>query len=176
MQENRESLKSVQGTDRYARQRFTFKDELVLAVLPTLTILGVLLFVEILDRQRLLFSALAASAFLIYLDPMHGTNAIRSLVISHLGAATVGLLIYQVLGPGYLSGGGAMILTILFMILLDVVHPPAVSTSLIFAFRAGDETNLVIFALAVGVTAVLVLLERSALWLLARHPKPPKTG
>jgi uncharacterized membrane protein len=69
-----------------------------------------------------------------------------------------------------------MIATILFMILLDVVHPPAVSTSLIFAFRVGDETNLVLFALAVGVTAALILLERSLLWLLARHPKPPKAG
>ncbi len=68
-----------------------------------------------------------------------------------------------------------MIVTILFMILLDVVHPPAVSTSLIFAFRAGDETNLVLFALAVGVTAALILLERSLLWLLARHSKRTKT-
>lgn len=175
MQENRESLKPMEGANRPVRRRLTFKHELVLAVLPTLTVLGVLLFVEILNRQRLLFSALAASAFLIYLDPLHGTNAIRTLVVSHLGAATVGLLSYQALGPGYFSGGGAMIVTILFMILLDVVHPPAVSTSLIFAFRAGDETNLVLFALAVGVTAALILLERSLLWLLARHSKRTKT-
>jgi len=174
MQENRESLKLMEGANRPVRRRLTFKHELVLAVLPTLTVLGVLLFVEILNRQRLLFSALAASAFLIYLDPLHGTNAIRTLVVSHLGAATVGLLSYQALGPGYFSGGGAMIVTILFMILLDVVHPPAVSTSLVFAFRADDETNLVLFALAVGVTAALILLERSLLWLLTRHSKRAK--
>jgi len=175
MQQNRESLKPVKGASRSPRRRLTFKDELLLAVLPTVTVLGVLLFVEILNRQRLLFSALAASAFLIYLDPLHGTNAIRTLVTSHLGGAAIGLLAYQALGPGYFSGGGAMIFTILFMILLDAVHPPAVSTSLIFAFRVGDETNLILFALAVGVTAVLIFLERSLLWLLARHSKKSKS-
>jgi CBS-domain-containing membrane protein len=176
MEEKLESLKPMKGANRSVRRRLSFKQELVLVVLPTVTVLGVLLFVEILNRQRLLFSALAASAFLIYLDPLHNTNAVRTLVASHLGAATIGLLTYKVLGPGYFSGGGAMIATIMFMILLDVLHPPAVSTSLIFAFRVGDETNLVLFALAVGVTAALILLERSLLWLLARHPKPPKAG
>jgi hypothetical protein len=63
-----------------------------------------------------------------------------------------------------------MLVTISLMILLDRVHPPAVSTSLIFAFRAGDETNLMLFALAVGMTALLVILERFILWQLARYP------
>jgi starch phosphorylase len=35
----------------------------------------------------------------------------------------------------------------------DAVHPPAVSTSLSFALRAGNENNLVLFALAVIPTA-----------------------
>jgi hypothetical protein len=58
---------------------------------------------------------------------------------------------------------------IVLMIVLDVVHPPAVSTSLTFALRAGPESNLAIFGLAVGVTAVLILLERAMLWLLAHY-------
>lgn len=62
-----------------------------------------------------------------------------------------------------------MTATIAFMILLDVVHPPAASTSLIFAFRAGDDTNLLLFAFAVGITAVLVILERSALWMMSSY-------
>lgn len=90
-------------------------------------------------------------------------------MISQLMAACVGFMAYLVLGQGYVSGGTAMIVTIVLMILLDVVHPPAVSTSLSFALRAGNENNLVIFGLAVGVTATLVLLERVALWVLARY-------
>lgn len=46
---------------------------------------------------------------------------------------------------------------------------PAVATSLSFAFRAGNEKNLVLFGLAVGITAMLVVIERFTLWLLARY-------
>jgi hypothetical protein len=61
--------------------------------------------------------------------------------------------------------------TIFLMIVADVVHPPAVSTSLSFAFRAADESNLVLFGLAVGIIVMLVVLQKTVLWLLARlHP------
>jgi CBS-domain-containing membrane protein len=164
-----EGLNSLEpgGTQR-ARKHLTWRDEFVLALLPTATVLVVFLMVESFASQRFLFASLAASAFLIYLDPEHGTNRIRTLIIAQLLAAVLGLLTYVSFGPGYLSGAVAMVITIVLMILLDALHPPAVSTSLIFAFRAGDETNLFIFALAVAMTAVLVFLERSALWLLAR--------
>lgn len=46
------------------------------------------------------------------------------------------------------------------------MHPPAVATSLSFALKAGNENNLILFGLAVGITAVLVGLEHFALWLL----------
>ena len=84
-------------------------------------------------------------------------------------AATIGLISYLVLGSGYLSGGIAMVLTIILTIILDVVHPPAVSTSLSFALRAGNENNWVLFGLAVIIIALLVVLERFALWILARY-------
>ncbi len=48
------------------------------------------------------------------------------------------------------------------------MHPPVVATALSFAFRAGPESNILLFALAVGLIAVLMLLERSSLWMLAR--------
>jgi hypothetical protein len=59
--------------------------------------------------------------------------------------------------------------TIVLMITLNVVHPPAVSTSLIFAFRVGDASNILVFGLAVAITAVLVGLEKTMLWMLARR-------
>lgn len=112
---------------------------------------------------------LASSAFLIYLDPQHGTNTVRTLVISQMLAATLGWLMYLAVGPGYLSGGTAMGMTIILMIVLDAMHPPAVSPALGFAFRAGDESNLVLYGLAVLLTAMLVVLQRAAIWLLARY-------
>ncbi|RAM48022.1 MAG: HPP family protein [Hapalosiphonaceae cyanobacterium JJU2] len=164
-------LESIKPGNSSKRRRLTLKGEFVLALMPTLIILTVLALVEVLSRQRLLFASLASSAFLIYLDPQHGTNTVRTLITSQMLAATIGLLTYLALGPGYLSGGSAMVLTIVLMILLDAVHPPAVSTSLSFALRAGHEKNLVLFSMAVGITAILVLLERCALWLLTYHSR-----
>ncbi len=137
----RESLQPIEGATRARRRRLTWRGELALGFLPTVTVLVVLGVVEVLSRQRLLFASLASSALLIYLDPQHGTNTPRTLFIAQLLAATVGLLTYLLCGPGYLAGGSAMLVTIVLMILLDVMHPPAVSTSLSFAFRAGNDNE-----------------------------------
>ncbi|MFB2938853.1 HPP family protein [Aerosakkonemataceae cyanobacterium BLCC-F154] len=169
MSDKRSSLKPIKGAKRALRRRLHLKGELVLAFLPTATILIVLGFVEVLSKQRLLFASLAASAFLIYLDPQHGTNSIRTLVMSQIFAATVGFITFTIFGSGYLSMGSAMIIVILFMILLDAVHPPAVATSLSFALKSDNENNLVLFSLAVGITAWLIVLERFTLWLLASY-------
>lgn len=171
MEHEQSSLKPIEGANRALRQRLDLKGELVLALLPTLTVLGVLVLVEVVAEQRLLFASLASSAFLIYLDPEHGTNAVRTLVASHMMAAVLGWTTFAVLGSGYLSGGMAMVAVIFLMIVLDVVHPPAVSTAMGFALRSGDGSNVLLFALAVAITAVLVLLQRSATWLLARSQK-----
>ena len=168
MSANLESLEPVPGADRSVRRRLALRHELVLALLPTVVVLLVLFFVEMLSEQRLLFASLASSAFLIYLDPEHGTNRVRTLVMSQSLAALIGFAAHYALGAGYASGGLAMVVTIFLMIVLDAVHPPAVATSLAFAFRAGDEGNLVIFAMAVGITATLVALERTAMWMMAR--------
>ena len=166
---NRESLEPIEGASRTARRRLSLKGEFLLALGPTVTVLLVLGLVEALSQQRLLFASLASSAFLIYLDPQHGTNTVRTLVVAQMLAALLGFATYLAFGGGYVSGGSAMVATIIAMILLDAVHPPAVATAMAFALRAGEETNLALFALAVGMTAVLVVLERLALWLLARY-------
>lgn len=166
MKSHRSSLKPLEGANRSLRKRLNWKGEMALAAAPTLVILSVFALVEVVTRQRLLFASLASSAFLIYLDPQHGTNTVRTLVISQIMAASIGFFTYMLLGSGYVSGGTAMITTIVLMILLDVMHPPAVATSLSFALKAANENNLILFGLAVGITAVLVGLERLALWLL----------
>ncbi|MBV9773938.1 MAG: HPP family protein [Gemmatimonadetes bacterium] len=168
MADDLRSLKPVEGAERGPRRRFGVPEELVLAMLPTATVLIVLAFVEMVTRQRLLFASLASSAFLIYLDPQHGTNSVRTLLISQMTAAVLGLGVFLLFGPGYLASGIAMVATIVLMIVLDAVHPPAVSTSLSFALRAGDAGNLALFGLALGVTALLVVLQRSATWMIAR--------
>ena len=173
MESKRESLEPIGVEDIQSRRRLPLRAEFALALLPTLVVLVVFSLVELLSRQRLLFASLASSAFLIYLDPQHGTNRVRTLVLSQMSAALIGFAAFAAFGSRhpYLGGGVAMVSTIALMILLDVVHPPAVSTSLAFAFRAGDESSVVIFGLAVLITAMLVGLQRAATWMLARSTR-----
>lgn len=168
MSGQRDSLQPIEGADRSLRRRLTLRQEFALALLPTATILAIFAFVEVLTSQRLLFASLASSAFLIYLDPQHGTNATRTLVASQALAAVVGWATFGLFDAGYVAGGSAMLITIVAMIAFDVVHPPAVATALSFAFRAGDASNLLLFGLAVAATALLVVLEQATLKLLAR--------
>ena len=162
------SLQPGDKITRTRRQHIGLKGELTLALLPTLVILTVLGLVEVFSRQRLLFASLASSAFLIYLDPQHGMNTIRTIVTAHMSAALTGFGLYVLLGPGYLAGGSAMVATIVLMILFDAVHPPAVSTALSFAFRTPPEQSLALFGMALALIAVLIVLERTSLWLLTR--------
>ena len=162
-----DSLKPIEGGNRSLRRRLDWKAEFVVALMPTAVVLIVLALVEALSDQRLLFASLASSAFLIYLDPEHGANRIRTLVLAQLAAATLGLITYLALGSTYTSAGTAMVLSIVLMIALDAVHPPAVATSVSFAWRAGDASNLLLFCLALAITAVLVVLQRVVLRLLA---------
>lgn len=164
----RESLRPSPPALRRERERLSLRGELALAALPTLTVLGVLAVTEALTAQRLLFASLASSAFLIYLDPEHGTNRVRALVVSQLLASVLGWATYAALGSGYSAAALALVGTILAMVLLDVVHPPAVSTAMSFALRAGDASNLALFVLALGITVVLVGLQRAAVWALVR--------
>jgi CBS-domain-containing membrane protein len=151
-----------------ARRRLGVRRELLLALAPTATVLLVLALVEAVTRQRLLFASLAASAFLIYLDPGHTVNKARTLIVSQVGGACIGMAASVTLGPGYVSAGSAMVLAIVAMIVLDVVHPPAVATTLGFGLKAGDATNLALFFLALAITVVLLGLQRLSLWLVTR--------
>ncbi|MBD2663932.1 hypothetical protein B6N60_05072 [Richelia sinica FACHB-800] len=169
MSEKRSSLKPLPGANRQLRRRLDWKGEIALATAPTAVVLLVMYFVEALTQQRLLFASLASSAFLIYLDPQHGTNAIRTLIIAQMMAAGIGFSTYIFFGGGYISGGLAMVTAIFLMIFLDVMHPPAVATSLSFALKANNVNNLVLFAWALAITSILVGLERYALWLLAHY-------
>ena len=165
---DQQSLKPLQGADRTGRKRLGLRGELLLALFPTATMLIVLALVEMLAHQRILFAALAGSAFLIYLDPMHGTNTIRTLAASHLSAAALGISAEWLLGSGYGAAGLAMVATILVMILLDIVHPPAIGTALTFAFRANSTSTIGLFLLALGMVVLLGIIEWVAQRLLSR--------
>lgn len=95
-------------------------------------------------------------------------NQARTLILSQLGSAIIGLLAYTAFGPGYVSAGLAMVLAIVAMVVLDVVHTPAVSTALSFGLRAGDADNLALFSFALAITVALLGLQKLMVWFLTR--------
>ncbi len=136
--------------------------------MPAATIIAVLILLESFSKQQLLFSSLASSAFLIYLDPRHPTNSIRTLSIAQMSAAVIGYLIYLLFGSGYLSAGISMIIVIVVMIAAKAMHPPAVSSAMIFAFQYTKPNTLLLFLFAVLLLALLIGLQRASLWLIRR--------
>lgn len=148
------------------RERRSLRASLALAVLPTVTILLVFAFVEAWSKRQLLFASLASSAFLIYIDPEHRTNSTRTLVIAQGMSALIGFTAHALCGPSFWGAGMAMVAVILCMILLDAMHPPAVSTALSFALSAGTGSGLALFMLCIGLIVLLVVLQRASLWLV----------
>ena len=169
-EQKRESSLERDGRDGgTGRKRLNLKGEFALALLPTVTVLVVFAFVQALGDRHLLFASLASSAFLIYLDPRHRANSVRTLVIAQTSAAVLGSLMFVVFGGGGLAAGGcAMVAAILVMILLDAMHPPAVSTALGFGFSAEQESHLLLFVLIIGVLVLLVVLQKFAVSVLER--------
>ncbi len=142
--------------------------ELILAALPTVTVLLVIALVGFLSSRAVLFTSLASSAFLIYINPSNKMNNGRTLVISQMVGALAGYASFTLLGKNYFGVGAAMILTIVLMIVLNAVHPPAVSTSLLFGLGGEFASDLALFALALLMTLMLILLQRSTLGLMSR--------
>ena len=132
----------------------------------------VLLFLEAFTKQRLLFSSLASSAFLIYLDPKHQTNQIRTLALAQTSAALIGFAIFAVIGTGYTAAALSMIIAITVMIVTKSMHPPAVSTALIFAFRQEATSNLLLFMFSLALLLILIVLQRLSLWLVRKAGAP----
>lgn len=150
------------------RRPFTLREEIVLALLPTITMLVVLFVIEAMAEQRILFASLASSAFLIYADPGHAINRVRVLLLAHGSAATIGVLVDILFGTGYGPAAVSMTATIFLTLALRAVHPPAIATALTFAFRPGNTDKWGIFMAALGIVAVLVVLQPVSARLLAR--------
>ncbi len=148
------------------RKRYDLKTEISLALLPTITMGLVLFLLEMYSKQHLLFASLASSAFLIYLDREHPTNSIYTLAMAQTSAALIGIGVIKLIGPGYTSAILSMVLAITFMVLLNVMHPPAVSTALTFAFETGKTMPL--FLIALGLLVVLVIIQKVSVWMINR--------
>jgi CBS-domain-containing membrane protein len=162
-----------QNASRHAHLRLSVRQQFGLAIMPTVVVLLMVGCLQALRNQPLIFTSLASSAFLVYLDPEHPTNRVRTFLIAQGSAALLGFGSVSLLGTGFLAPGVALVLTIVLIITLDAMHPPAMSTALSFAFHTSSLKTLAIFGLMMVVIASLVALQKAAFWLVQKASPPP---
>ncbi len=156
--------------------RRSLRTDLALAIMPTATVLTVFALVQTWSHQKLLFASLASSAFLIYVDPEHETNSLRTVVLAQGMAALVGFGAHALGHGSPWVAGAAMIAVIFAMIGLRLMHPPAVSTALSFALSAGTARAALLFAVSLALVAGLVLLQRALVVRIGRHAFAGRTA
>ena len=161
-----------QNASRHSHLRLSVRQQFGLAIMPTVVVLLMVGCVQALRNQPLIFTSLASSAFLVYLDPEHPTNRVRTFLIAQGSAALLGFGSVSLLGTGFLAPGVALVLTIVLIISLDAMHPPAMSTALSFAFHASSPKTLAIFGVTMVVIASLVALQKAAFWLVQKAGPP----
>lgn len=166
--EAKEIGKEFVETNAKRKRRFSLKNEIILAIMPTIMVMLVLVLVHDFSQRRILFASLASSAFLIYRDPLHSMNSLYSLLISQCTGAVSGVACYYLLGSDYLSAAVAMIITITICIGLNAIHPPAIGTALSFGFSSPKSDVFGLFFLALVMIAALVIIQQVSLWLLRR--------
>ena len=156
-----------QNASRHSHLRLSVRQQFGLAIMPTVVVLLMVGCVQALRNQPLIFISLASSAFLV--DPEHPTNRIRTFLIAQSSAAPLGFGSVSLLGTGLLAPGVALVLTIVLIITLDAMHPPAMSTALSLAFHTSSLKTLAIFGLTMVIMASLVTLQKAAFGLCRKQ-------
>ena len=162
-----------QNAYRNSHLRLSVRQQFGLAMMPTVVVLLMVSCVQALGNQPLIFTSLASSAFLVYLDPQHPATGVRTFLIAQGSAALLGFGSVSLLGTGFLTPGVALVLTMFLIIPLNAKHPPAISTALSFAFHKSSLKTLAIFGLTMLVIASLVALQKAALRLVQKADLPP---
>ena len=163
-----------QNASQHSHLRLSVRQKFGLAIMPTAVVLLMVGCLQALSEQCLIFASLASSAFLVYLDPKHPTNRVRTFLIAQGTSALLGFGSVSLLGTGFPAAGVATVLTVILIIPLDAMHPPAMSTALSFAFHTNSLKTLAIFGLAMVAMALLVALQKAVFRLMQQASPPAK--
>lgn len=118
----------------------------------------------------LLLGSFGASAVLIYGVIASPLAQPRNLVGGHVISAIVGVVVFQVLGGGFVAAGMSVSIAIAAMMLTDTVHPPGGATALI-AVVGGDQIHSLGFLYVLVPTALGAVLLLVIALLINNIPK-----
>jgi len=105
--------------------------KILISALAVGLVIGGLTYLEREVGTLLLLGTFGATSFLVFVYPDSYFSQPRNVLGAHIIGVTMGLLCFQFIGPQWWSLGIAVGLTVLFMKLFGLVHPPATSNSII---------------------------------------------
>ncbi|MGB9846247.1 MAG: HPP family protein, partial [Desulfotomaculales bacterium] len=106
----------------------------------------------------LLVPSFGATAVLVYGAVNSPFAQPRNVVGGHLVSAATGVLVYQLIGSGWLSLTLAVSLAILFMLLTRTVHPPGGATAFVAVWNGQGYLFILTPVLVGAVVLVLIAL------------------
>ncbi|MGQ9824510.1 MAG: HPP family protein [Desulfotomaculales bacterium] len=106
----------------------------------------------------LLVPSFGATAVLVYGAVNSPFAQPRNVVGGHLVSAATGVLVYQLMGSGWLSLTLAVSLAILFMLLTRTVHPPGGATAFVAVWNGQGYLFILTPVLVGAVVLVLIAL------------------
>jgi CBS-domain-containing membrane protein len=107
-----------------------------------------------------LLASLGGSAVFLFALTNAPAAQPRALLGGHLGGAFIGIMCYQLLGDAIWVYVLAQVLTLLFMLMFHVMHPPAGANPLIMITAHADMFSL----LATVLIGVMVLFVVAYIW------------
>ena len=152
------------GAERSGGAPSSHQQITVVSVATVLTVLAVIFVVQGVRHQPVLVTSLASSVFLLYWQPLNEVNRFKPLVFSHLIAMSVGYAASLVLPPPYASAAVALAVCVPLLSFLRLVHPPAISTSLVFSYRPQETSALSTFVVAIAVVVALAFVYLLLRW------------
>ena len=148
-------IKKFAGKQEKPPARSDLKKILISALAVGLVIAG-LTYVDREIGTLVLLGTFGATCFLVFVYPDSSFSQPRNVLGSHIIGATMGLLCFKFIGPQWWSLGIAVGLTVLFMKLLRVVHPPATSNSIV-VFLTNPTWFFLICPTIAGALIIIVL-------------------
>ncbi|MDX1664458.1 MAG: HPP family protein [Candidatus Promineifilaceae bacterium] len=147
-----------EGRKRRTIKRYSAEHLAAVAIATVLSVVAIIFVVQELATRPILVASLGSSAFLLYFQPRNEVNNFKPLVFGHLLAAVTGYGANLLFPEPYLSVASGLAVTVLLLAALRLVHPPAISTSLVFAYRPEQAVAIVTFGLTLAVVVALALI------------------
>ena len=151
-------MSSYTFRDGLIRFRARWKPYVLQSAVAGVTSFLILLFLSV--EHAVVIAAMGASAFIVFSRPFDLTARARNLIGGHMIGFTVGSLCALIPHEGTMVGLAvyslAVGLSVFFMVLLYMQHPPAAATALGMAMRGPSEQA---FAAILTITIVLSVVH-----------------